>query len=37
MLILKKLKQPIDFGFITLTMEYVEKKGENHDGKSTIS
>lgn len=28
MLILKKLKQPIDFGFITITYQYVEKKGE---------
>ena len=37
MLIKKKLKQPIDLGFITLTMEYVEKKGEKNDGKSTIS
>lgn len=37
MLILKKIKQPIDFGFVTITMEYVEKKGEKNDGKSTIS
>ena len=37
MLILKKLNQPIDYGFTTITMEYVEKKGENNDGKSTIS
>lgn len=37
MLILKKLKQPIDFGFITITYQYIEKKGEKNDGKSTIS
>lgn len=37
MLILKKLKQPIDFGFITITHKYIEKKGEKNDGKSTIS
>lgn len=37
MLILKKLEQPIDFGFITITCQYIEKKGEKNDGKSTIS
>ena len=37
MLILKKLKQPIDFGFITITAEYVEKKGKKNDGRDTIS
>lgn len=37
MLILKKLKQPIDFGFITLTMEYKKMKGEKNDGQGTIS
>ena len=37
MLILKKLKQPIDFGFITITMEYVEKKGEKNNGRKTVS
>ena len=37
MLILKKLEQPIDFGFITIIWQYIEKKGEKNDGKSTIS
>lgn len=37
MLILKKLKQPIDLGFTIITMEYVEKKGEKNDGHHTVS
>ena len=37
MLILKKLKQPIDFGFITITYQYLEKKGEKNNGKDKIS
>lgn len=36
MLILKKLKEPIDLGFITITMQYIEKKGEKKDGSKTI-
>lgn len=33
MLILKKLKQPIDLGFITLEKEYVEKERKNNGRK----
>ena len=37
MLILKKLKQPIDFGFITITHQYIEKKGKKNDGQDIVS
>ena len=37
MLILKRLKQPIDFGFITITAEYVEKKGKKNDEPDNVS
>ena len=38
MFVLKKLKYPVDLGFITITKEYTKvKKGVQNDGQDVIS
>ena len=38
MFVLKKLKHPVDLGFITITKEYTKaKKGVQNDGQNVVS